>query len=136
MMLLLQAFPILIALLCIGLAFLPEHHKSIRNPVYTDGIIVRKNVQRIQKRQTETEAFAPVCRYKVGEREITATSREYFPEWQYHYLNGQQVKICYDEQNPDLFQICGNKSEWKKGVLLTVGIGTLVAYFILRLQYH
>ena len=135
-MLLLRIMPILIALICIGLAYLPKSHKSIRNPVYTDAIIVGKNAQRIQRNRTETEAFAPVCRYIAGGREITATSREYLPDWQYSYLNGQQVKICYDEQQPDLFQICGNISEWRKAVLLTIGIGTLLAYFVLLLQYH
>ena len=136
MILLLQIMPILIAVICIGLAYLPTSRKSIRNPAYTDGIIVGKNAQRIQRSRTETEAFAPICRYTAGGREITATSREYLPDWQYNYLNGQQVKICYDEHQPDLFQICGNKSEWRKAIFLTAGIGTLLADLVLLLQYH
>lgn len=132
----LEAVPIVIALICIGLAYLPEHRKKVKNPVYTDGEIIGKNVQRIQRNKAELEAFAPICRYKAGEREITATSREFRPDWQYSYLNGQRVKICYDKQQPEIFEICGNGSEWRKGVLLTVGIGTLVAYIVLILQYH
>ena len=136
MMLFLQALPILIAFLCIGLAFLPEHHRTIKHPIYTQGVIVGKNVQRVQRSRTEMVAFAPVCRYTAGEREITATSRHFLPDWQYSYLNGQQVKICYDQHQPDLFRICGNHSQWRKAVFLTIGIGTLVAYLVLLLQYH
>ncbi len=136
MMLCLRILPILIALVCIGLAFLPERHRTIKNPIYTEGVIIGKNAQRIQQGRTETEAFAPICRYTVGDKEITATSRDFVPDWQYRYLNGQQVKICCNQHQPDIFQICGNHSEWKRGILLTFGIATLLAYGVLLWQYH
>ena len=135
MLLVLMLMPVLIALGCIAAALLPVGHK-VPHPCYTEGIVVAHRSQRIYRHRNETEAFAPVVRYTTPNGEITAASRSYVPEWQYRHRTGDKVKICYNAQQPDLFRICGDGSAWRRGVLLTVGIGTLLAYGVLWIQYH
>lgn len=127
--------PVLIALGCIAAALIPTGH-NVPHPCYTEGIVVAHKSQKIYRNHSETEAIAPVVCYQTPDGEITATSRSYVPEWQYRHRIGDRVKICYNAQQPDIFRICGDGSPWRKGILLTVGIGTLLAYGVLWVQYH
>lgn len=136
MILLLELLPVLIALACIAAAFVPVRRSRISHPCYTKGIVVAHRTQRMYKHRSETEAFAPVVRYNTPKGEITAASRVYVPEWQYRHKIGDQVQICYHAQQPDIFQICRDGGEWRRGVLLTLGIGTLLAYGVLWIQYY
>lgn len=134
-MILILLMPVLIALGCIAAALIPTGH-HVPHPCYTEGIVVAHKSQKIYRNRSEIEALAPVVRYNTPDGEITATSRSYVPEWQYPHRIGDRVKICYHAQQPDVFRICGESSPWRKAVLLTVGIGTLLAYGVLWIQYH
>ena len=131
----LYLLPVLVALICIVLAFLPVKREKVSHPGYTDGVIIGHRTQMVTSHRTETKAFAPVVQYTVQGREITAAARNYVPEWKYTYRVGDKVRICYHTKQPDLFQLCPKNSTWRKGILLTVGIGTLLAYGVLMVQY-
>lgn len=135
-MMLLKLLPVLISLFCIAAALIPVRRGKIAHPCYTEGLIVGHRTQMVYKYRNETMAFAPVVRYMAQDKEITAVSRYYVPEWQYGHRTGERVKICYNAQQPDLFRICRDGGEWRRGVLLTIGIGTLLAYGILWIQYY
>ncbi len=131
----LYLLPVLTALICIILAFLPVKRERVSHPDYTYGVIIGHRTQMVNRYRSETMTFSPIVRYTVNDREITAAARKYVPEWQYEYRVGDRVRICYNTQQPDLFQLCQKSSTWRKGVLLTVGIGTLLAYGVLWVQY-
>lgn len=131
----LYLLPVLAALLCIVLAFFPVRHENVHHPGYADGVIIGCRTQTVTSHRTETKAFAPVVQYTVQDREITAAARDYVPEWQYAYRVGDKVRICYSTQQPDLFRICRKSGAWRRGILLTAGIGTLLAYGVLMVQY-
>lgn len=131
----LYLLPVLTALLCIILAFWPVKREKVVNPEYTEGRIVGHRTQTVTRYRNETQAFAPIVQYLVNDREITAAAREYVPEWQYTYRTGERVRICYNLKQPDLFQICRGSSTWRRGALLTAGIGILLAYGVLWVQY-
>ena len=127
--------PVLLAAGCIGAAFVPTRKGSVAHPVYTVGTVVGKRAQKVWRNRSETEAFAPIVRYETEQGEITAVSRYYLPDWQYHRRTGDRVKLCYDRTQPDVFCLCDESSHWRKTVLLTFGIGTLAAYAVLWVQY-
>lgn len=139
MILLVKILPILIAVLCIAAALLQKHlfRVKLRDPVYTDGVIVRCERQEIYKQRAMVTAMAPVVRYHTPEGERTATSRRFMPEWQYPYRVGETVRICYEKTQPGLFVICGDSSAvLRRDILLTAGIGILLAYTVLWIQYY
>lgn len=127
--------PLLLAGGCILAAFIPVRKGHIAHPVYTMGTVVGTQSQRVWHHRSETESCAPIVRYETPQGEITAASRYYLPDWQYHRRTGDRVRICYDRQQPDLFCLCDESSHWRKAVLLTFGIGTIAAYGILWGQY-
>lgn len=135
MLIFLEGLPVLIGLVCIVLAFVPVRRGRIPHPCYTEGIIAGRRSQRMYRHHNEAELFAPVVRYSTPQGEITAVSRTYLPEWQYGFRTGDTVKICYHAQQPDVFIICSDSSGWRRGVLLTIGLGTILAYGVLWLQY-
>lgn len=128
--------PVILAAGCILFAFLPVRKGKIAHPVYTVGIVVGSRSQRVWTNRSETESFAPVLRYETEQGEITAVSRYYVPEWQYHRRAGDQVKLCYDRTQPDVFILCDESNYWRKTALLTFGIGTLAAYGILWGRFY
>ena len=129
--------PVLAAVICIILAFVPVRKGRIAHPVCTTGTVVGSRCQRVYKNRSETDSFAPVVRFRTEQGvEITAASRCYLPEWQYRRRTGDRVKICYDRTQPDVFCLCDESSEWRKIALLTFGIGTLAAYAVLWVQYR
>ncbi len=135
MIILLRLLPVLIGLLCIIAAFVPGRRNRVAHPCDTWGIVVGCRTQPVYQHRGEAQAFAPVVRYTTDKGEITAVSRHYVPEWQYGYRTGDRVKIRYDTQQPDVFCICGS-GRWRRGMLMTVGIGTILAYGVLWVQYH
>lgn len=135
-MIFIELLPVMIGLVCIAAAFFPVRSGKVAHPCYTEGTVVAYRSQRMYRHHSETEALAPVVRYTTPDGEITAVSRHYVPEWQYRHQSGDRVKVCYNAQQPDVFRICGDGGEWRKGVLLTVGIGTLLSYGVLWIQYH
>lgn len=132
---LLLLLPVLAAVGCIIAAFIPVRKGRIAHPVCTMGTVVGKRTQRVYRNHSETEAYAPVVRYETTQGEIVSASRYYLPDWQYHRRTGDRVKVCYDRTQPDLFCLCDESSHWRKITLLTFGIGTLVAYAVLWVQY-
>ncbi|MDE7094478.1 MAG: hypothetical protein K2O52_06175, partial [Oscillospiraceae bacterium] len=88
MILILKLLPILIAGICILLACLPEQHRNIKKPVITEGEIISQVTQRIYRNHSEIETIAPVVRYMTEQGEQIATSRQFFPEWQYYWKQG------------------------------------------------
>lgn len=136
MVLILKLLPILVAGICILLACLPKQHRNIKQPVIIEGEIISQVTQKIYRNHSEIETIAPVVRYMTEQGEQIATSRQFFPEWQYDWKQGDNIRICYSKLQPDIFQICqDSKSEWKKLILLTIGIGTLIAYAVLWVEY-
>lgn len=135
MVLFLEILPVLIGLVCIVLAFVPVRRGRVSHPCYTEGTITGHRSQRVYRHNNEAELFAPVVRFTTPKGEITAASRTYVPEWQFGYRTGDKVKICYNAQQPDLFIICSENNAWRRGVLLTIGLGTILAYGVLWLQY-
>lgn len=132
----LKLLPVLIAGVCIVFACLPERYRTISQPVITDGEVVSQVTQRIYRHHNEIQTIAPVVRYMTAQGERTATSRQFVPEWQYRWKQGDSIRICYSKLQPDVFQICqDSKTEWRKFILLTIGIGTLIAYTVLGVQY-
>ena len=127
--------PVLLAAGCILAAFVPVRKGRVSHPVFTEGVVVGSRSQKAWRNRSETESLAPVVRYETERGEITAASRYYLPDWQYHRRIGDRVKICYDRTQPDVFILCDESSHWRKTVLLTIGIGTLIAYGVLWVQY-
>ena len=137
MILVLKLLPILIAGICILLSCLPEWHKNIKKPVITDGEIISQVTQRIYRNRSEIETTAPVVRYMTEQGEQIATSQQFFPEWQYSWKQGDKIRICYSKLQPNVFQICqDSKTQWRKIILLTIGIGSLIAYAVLWIKYY
>lgn len=127
--------PVLAAAGCILAAFIPVRKGRISHPVYTVGTVVGKRTQKVYQNRSEAEAYAPVVRYETEQGEITAASRYFLPDWQYHRRLGDRVKLCYDRTQPELFCLCDESSHWRRTALLTFGIGTLLAYGVLWVQY-
>ncbi len=134
MILLIKLIPVLIGLLCILLALLPRQQKEIMHPVITEGEIVSAVIQHVQQYGNETELFAPVVKYQTESGVMTGTAKQFIPEWQYQYHTGNKIQICYDQMQPEKFIICHDeKAQFRKIILLTVGIGILTAYAVLNL---
>lgn len=129
MILFLKLLPVMVSLLCIMLAFLPER-SGIARPAYAEGVVISSVVQRIWRHHSEIQALAPVVTFTGGGREISAAAKRFVPEWQYTFHTGDKVRICYDREYPERFRVCGGNS-FRRAVLLTLGIGTLAAYGIL-----
>lgn len=132
---LIRLVPAVIAVICIILAFVPGRRGKIAHPAHAAGTVVGSRTQMIYRNGNEVTAYAPVVRYQTEKGEITAASREYVPEWQYGYRNGDKTEVIYDTQQPDLFVLKPDGSR-RKTILLTVGIGTLIAGAALWIQYH
>ncbi len=139
MMFWIEMIPIAASLLCFAAAALVNCSKSrgIRHPVFTDATVVDA-VRQVQYRsRTEVELYAPRVTYMTEQGEQTATFRHYVPEWQYRYHKGDIIRICYQKENPGLFQICHTaRQEWCRNIFLLMGVGILFAYAVLRVQYH
>ena len=133
MLLFWELLPVAVGLLCIAAAFLPGRD-PIRHPVYTEGEIVGQASQTVWQQHAKTDALAPVVRFSTPQGEITATARRFVPEWQYRFHRGERVKICYDAKQPDMFRVCGGVP-LRRYLLLTAGIGTLIAYGVLWEQF-
>lgn len=131
----LNILPVLIGLVCIVLAFVPVRRSRVSHPCYTEGTIIGHRTQRMYRHHSGAELYAPVVRFTTPKGEITAASRTYLPEWQYGFRTGDKVKICYHAQQPDVFAICSESNAWRRSILLTAGIGTILAYGVLWLQY-
>ncbi|MDE6004206.1 MAG: hypothetical protein K2G88_02335 [Oscillospiraceae bacterium] len=137
LILILKLLPVLIAGICILLACLPKRYKNIAKPVITEAEIISQVTQKIYHNHSEIETIAPVVRYMTEQGEQVATSRQFFPEWQYYWKQGDKIKICYSKLQPSIFQICqDSKTQCKKLILLTIGIGILLAYAVLWVQYY
>ncbi len=138
-MLLLRALPVIFAAVCIltGL-FLPRlTRRRIRRPVYTKAEVVSCVTQQVYKKRTPVTLQAPVLRFGTSRGEVTAPSADFLPEWQYRYTKGQTVTICYEEARPAHFVICAQPGgDVRRILLLTAGVGTLLAYAVLWLQYE
>ncbi len=139
MMFWIEMIPIAASLLCFAAAAVVHASKSrgVRHPVYTEATVV-DTVRQVQYRnRTEIERFAPRIRYMTEQGEQTVTSQHYMPEWQYRYQKGDIINICYQKDNPGRFQICRTvHQELCRNLFLIVGVGIIVAYAVLRLQYH
>lgn len=135
--LILELIPVLIGLLCMILAFLPDRRLSgLKQPVFTDGEVVSYVTQKIYRHHSEIEMFAPVVKYSVEHQERTAVSQHFVPEWQYPWKRGDKIRICYSKTNPAQFRICqDSKAQWRRMALCTFGIGTIFAEIVLLLQY-
>lgn len=132
----LELIPVLVGLLCVVIAFLPERHAGLREPVFTDGEVISRVTQKIYRNHSEVEMFAPVVRYTSESGELTATSQHFVPEWQYPWKRGDQIRICYSRSHPEQFRICqDSKTQWRRIALCTFGIGTILAEIVLLLQY-
>lgn len=135
LVLILELFPFLVGLSCVILAFVPRH-SGLKQPVFTDGEVVSHVTQKIYRNHSETEMFAPVVKYNTEQGEHTAVSQHFVPEWQYAWKRGDQIRICYSRVSPDQFRICQDgKAQWRRIVLCTIGIGTILAEIMLLLQY-
>lgn len=136
MILFFRILPVLIALLCFIIGSVPQRIRSIHSPVFTDAEIVGSVSQKVFQKHSESLSFAPVVRYPAELGEITATSRIFVPEWQYHYRPGDHVRICYEKSNPGIFCILNDsRFRFRKLLCFTVGISILIAYGILSIQY-
>ncbi len=138
-MLLLRLTPLLLGALCIaaGLLLPLLSRKRIRHPVYTQATVVSSVRQQVYQNRSVIEAIAPVVRYETERGEITVTAKHFLPEWQYRYRNGDSVRICYDRSRPEHFAFCDSTgSRTGRVLLLTAGIGMMLAYGILWVQYH
>ena len=125
--------PLAAAAVCIVLAFLPLH-RAIRRPVKTEAVVVRRAEQRIWRSGSEIVAYAPVIRYRTRTGERTVTLRRFVPEWQYRYRTGEQIKVCYSAEREEDVCIL-EQGGWRQGVLLTLGIGTAIAWIVLHVMY-
>lgn len=126
-----ELFPVAAALLCIGIALLPERG-GIRHAVRTRGVVTGWRTQPGRVYRTETPRMAPAVTFEADGREITGVSEQFVPEWQYRFHTGDTVNIYYDRENPERFHVCGGAAP-RRILLLTVGITTLVAYFVLMI---
>lgn len=133
MIIFLKLLPVMVSLLCIVLAFLPER-SGISRPAHAEGVVISSAVQRVWRHHSEIQALAPVVTFTAGEREISAAAKQFVPEWQYAFHPGDRVRICYDRAHPERFRVCGG-NRFRRAVLLTFGIGTLAAYGILWVQF-
>jgi len=137
MILFLKILPVIIGILCIIIAWIPDQDRRIRNPVFTDAEIIGSVMQKRYQKQNETIVYAPVVRYQTGQGEQTATAGYFVPEWQYRYHKGDKIQICYEKSQPDIFTIRnGSRYEIRKILCLTTGISILTAYAVLYLQYR
>ncbi|MBR0485135.1 MAG: DUF3592 domain-containing protein [Oscillospiraceae bacterium] len=135
-MLFLSLLPVLIGGGCIVIGCLPEHHRNIRNPEFTEGEIVGTVTQKLFQKHSETLSFAPVVQYQTVQGGQKASARNFVPEWQYHYRTGDKITVCYDRNHPELFEIHnGNGYAFRKILCITAGIGILTAYAVLCIQY-
>ncbi|MDE5769706.1 MAG: DUF3592 domain-containing protein [Oscillospiraceae bacterium] len=133
----LELIPVLIGLLCVILAFLPERHPGMKQLVFTDGEVISRVTQKIYRHHSEIEMFAPVVKYDTEHGERIVTSQHFVPEWQYPWKRGDKIRICYSKINPDRFRICqDSKTQWRRMMLCTFGIGTILAEIVLLLQYQ
>lgn len=131
--------PVLFAFCCFLAAWWQRRSRKggIRHPVYTDAVIVSKVTQTGYRHHSTVEQSAPVVRYMTDVGERTSVYRYYVPEWQYSYRTGETVQICYDRDNPLIFHICREqRNMWISNLLLCTGVGTLLAYAVLLLQYY
>ena len=136
MILLLEFLPVLIGIFCIIIGWIPERHGAIRNPEFTQGEIIGTVTQKVFQKHSEALSFAPVVRYQTAQGGQKATARNFVPEWQYHYRTGDKITVCYDKNNPQIFEIHnGSRYAFRKTICMTAGIGILTAYVILRMQY-
>ena len=136
MILFLKFLPVLIGILCIITGWIPERHRNIRNPEFTEGEIAGTVTQKIFQKHSEAFSFAPVVRYQTAQGEQKATARNFVPEWQYHYRTGDRITVCYDKNNPQIFEIHnGSHYAFRKTLCMTAGIGILAAYAVLWIQY-
>ena len=134
---LLKLLPVLIGIICIIIAWIPEHDKSIKTPVVTQAEVIDCVTQKMFRKQGEIISYAPVVRYQTEQGEFTATARVFVPEWQYRYRTGEKITICYEKTNPYIFGIRnGSRFEVRKLLCMTAGIGILTAYAVLWIQYH
>ncbi len=139
MMIFIQLLPVLVSLGCAAAAFLLRRRTSrgIRNPVYTEAVVVSKATQMSYRHRSTVEQSAPVLRYETEQGERTAIYRDYVPEWMYNYHKGDRIQICYDHENTANFRICRDqKNVWKSNLLFCAAFGILLAYAVLWLQYH
>lgn len=134
-----ELIPIAAAVLCFAAALWLRVSRSrgIRNPVYTEGVVIGAVTQTHCRNRSMVTTMAPKIRYMTEQGERVATSRHFVPEWQYRYLQGEKIKICYQKENPGLFRICRNTSQdWFQIILLAAGAGILLAYAVLWVQYY
>ncbi len=134
-----EMIPVAAALLCFAaaLGFHCRKNKGIRHPVYTDATVIGEVQQIHYRSRTEVLFLAPQVKYMTEKGEMTATDRHFMPEWQYRYRRGEKIRICYQKENPGLFRICRTAGEeWCRNGFLIAGVGILLAYAVLRMQYH
>ena len=137
MILILKLFPVLIGVIGIIIAWIPERDKRVKTPVLAEGEIIGHVTQKMFRKHSEIISYAPVVRYETEQGEVTATAGVFVPEWQYRYRAGDKITICYEKTNPQIFGIRkGSRFEIRKLVCMTVGIGILTAYAVLWIQYH
>ncbi len=139
MMLWIELIPVVAALLCFAaaLGIHLNQKKGIRHPIYTEATIVGEVTQTHYHNRSEVMVIAPKVRYMTEQGEQLAASRHFMPEWQYRYHRGDKIRICYQRENPGLFRICRtNGEEWCRNGFLVAGVGILLAYAVLRMQYH
>lgn len=136
MIILLKLLPVMIGILCIVTACIPER-SSIKQPVFTEGEVIGSVSQKRFQKHSEAIFLAPVIRYQTEQGEQTAAARNFVPEWQYHYREGDKLRICYDKSAPGIFGILnGSGYRFRRVLCLTAGISILTAYGILWIQYY
>ena len=136
MILLLKMIPVIIGIVCIIIAWIPEYDRKIRHPVLTEAEIIGCVTQKIYQKQMETLSYAPVVRYRTEQGEVTSTAGYFVPEWQYRYHKGDKIQICYEKSQPQIFSIRnGSRYEIHRIVCLTAGTGILTACAVLWMQY-
>ncbi len=139
MMLLIRLFPVIVSfcLAAAGLFLRCSKSHGIRHPVYTDAIVVSKVTQIGYHNHSTVELIAPVLRFTTENGEKNLTYRRYVPEWKYRYRTGETVRICYERDDHDKFQICCEQSDrWKSDLLFSVAGTILAAYVVLLIQYY
>ncbi|MBQ8928689.1 MAG: hypothetical protein IJ055_10520 [Oscillospiraceae bacterium] len=134
---LILASPVIVSVLCIVLGLVPELHPQIRHRRYVRARVTGSAVQRVHRRGSgEMRALAPRLRFETDEGPVDAVSRRFLPEWQYSYRTGEEIRICYDARNPSLCEPVRHRHSLRRPVCLCVGIGTLIAYTALAVQYY
>lgn len=131
--------PVIFAVCCVlaALWLRRKRRGSIRHPVYTEAVVVSKVTQTGYRHRSMVEQSAPVVQYMTEKGQQTVTCRNYVPEWQYSYRMGDRIQICYEKDRPGIIQICNNRNDvLLSDLLIVIGIGTLVAYAVLWLQYY